>query len=1105
MRSILKRRRGRAAAAAAVTAAALIGVIPLGGAAMAAPSPAEVVLPAEYRADPYTRLPIAGLTGFLRYAGGYTWISYADGTRTPLDSNTGVPYATGSDVIAWGDGYTLRLYDPTRGTTQVIDIPNGLAFKGTLGTSAITTERSNPDRWHLLTRGEDGVTDKALALPPGATNVSTPSFKVPSPYGFLLRYTLNGVSHLTWVDSTFTAKPANVNAYGTSDDTVVAGTYLFRRYPNENRLRIWDVTGDFSAPVHEMDWAGGTPVALVGDQVLARVTAESGGDRLVARPLAGGADVPVLDRVVNDTPVSPDGRVIAVRAEGIERTVHAIQAGLDGAPPAVTKITDIPPTRTRLETTTLAQGVLQTYGTGPGNTGLLTSTELATAGDPTAGARKELDNHLCGSFDCTSIVPTGDGRSVLLRSSSNGLIHVLEAGQGLPGTSVAEVDPSDHVLRASGRYIAYRLPDQRAEVRDLDTHQVVLDQPHPDPSNPQIALTGDTLWETAGTPGSVRAVDVRSGATRQSLEVADCDLTDLQVNGSLLYWKCDAKAGVRDLVSGANIAVSAHDTALLGDGYLAHQQDGVLSVTPLRGAGTTRVVGNPSKAGINFTVDRFGGPLAYADDQDRVHVVRSGVPASDLTTLDSDTPETLDLDTTTASWTGRWWLSKPAVSWTLTVKDRAGNTVRTQGAGETRGLVKAAWVGKDDNGAALADGRYTYDLTALPADGTGPQLHRTGEVFLTHGRLGTYEPVSPARILDTRSGLGAPKAKVGPGGTVTLQVTGRGGVPATGVTAITMNVTATNPNASTYVSVYPYGTPRSAASSLNAAAGRTVPNLVTVPVKDGKVTLYNHAGTTDLLADVAGYHTLSGEGDRFRSVTPGRVLDTRSGLGAPKAEIGSAQTVTLQVAGRGGVPATGVTAITMNVTATNPTASTYVSVYPYGTPRSAASNLNMVAGQTVANLVTVPVKDGKVTLYNHAGTTDLLADVAGYFTSGAGDRFRSVTPARLLDTRSGLGAPKAKIGSAQTVTLQVTGRGGVPATGVTAITMNVTATNPTSVGYVSVCPYGTPRPATSNLNVVNGQTVANQVVVPVKDGKVTLYNHSGTIDLLADVAGYYTS
>ncbi|WP_328721566.1 peptidoglycan recognition protein [Streptomyces sp. NBC_00247] len=368
----------------------------------------------------------------------------------------------------------------------------------------------------------------------------------------------------------------------------------------------------------------------------------------------------------------------------------------------------------------------------------------------------------------------------------------------------------------------------------------------------------------------------------------------------------------------------------------------------------------------------------------------------------------------------------------------------------------------------------------------------------------TFVPLTPQRVMDTRAGLGVPKAKVGAAGVVTLQVTGANGVPSTGVGAVVLNVTATTSTAVSYISVYPNGTTRTSASNLNVVAGLTVPNLVIVPVVNGKVDFYNNAGTVNLIADITGYFSTGGEGSTHVNLGPKRVMDTREGLGVPKAQVGPAGVVTLQVAGVNGVPATGVTAVVLNVTATHVSATSFVSVYPDGTTRTSASNLNVVKGQTVPNLVIVPVVNGKVSFYNNAGTVDLIADITGYFTSGGeGSTHVNLGPKRVMDTREGLGVPKAQVGPAGVVTLQVAGVNGVPATGVTAVVLNVTATHVSATSFVSVYPAGTTRTSASNLNVVKGQTVPNLVIVPVVNGKVSFYNNAGTVDLIADVTGYF--
>ncbi|WP_079159741.1 peptidoglycan recognition protein family protein [Streptomyces griseus] len=367
-----------------------------------------------------------------------------------------------------------------------------------------------------------------------------------------------------------------------------------------------------------------------------------------------------------------------------------------------------------------------------------------------------------------------------------------------------------------------------------------------------------------------------------------------------------------------------------------------------------------------------------------------------------------------------------------------------------------------------------------------------------------FVPVTPQRLMDTRVGLGVPKAQVGPAGVVTLQVTGANGIPATDVGAVVLNVTATHVSSTSFVSVYPDGTTRTSASNLNVVQGQTVPNLVVVPVVNGRVSFYNNAGTLDLIADITGYFTSAGEGSTHVNLGPKRVMDTREGLGVPQAQVGPEGVVTLQVAGVNGVPAEGVSAVVLNVTATRVSATSFVSVYPDGTTRTSASNLNVKQGQTVPNLVIVPVVNGRVSFYNNAGTLDLIADITGYFTSaGEGATHINLGPKRVMDTREGLGVPQAQVGPEGVVTLKVAGVNGVPAEGVSAVVLNVTATHVSATSFVSVYPDGTTRTSASNLNVVKGQTVPNLVIVPVVNGKVSFYNNAGSLDLIADITGYF--
>ncbi|MFE5585344.1 hypothetical protein [Kitasatospora sp. NPDC056531] len=280
----------------------------------------------------------------------------------------------------------------------------------------------------------------------------------------------------------------------------------------------------------------------------------------------------------------------------------------------------------------------------------------------------------------------------------------------------------------------------------------------------------------------------------------------------------------------------------------------------------------------------------------------------------------------------------------------------------------------DTNG--LAPGSYDIQLDGVYGVSLPNSFTVTAPTAPTKSR---FVPITPARFLDTRDGTGAPAQQVGPGGVVSLQVAGVKGVPATGVTAVVMNVTAVNPTSAGHLTVYPDGQPVPDVSNLNFEAGQIVANLVTVPVVNGKVDLRNNAGSVDLIADVTGYYGDSGS--TFSPSTPVRLLDTRSGVGARAGTVGSGGIVSVPVTAIEGVPAAGVTAVVLNVTVTEPTSGSHLIVYPHGTARPDVSNLNYTAGQTRANLVVVPVVDGRVTLFNHWGDTHVIADLNGYFTA----------------------------------------------------------------------------------------------------------------------------
>lgn len=379
---------------------------------------------------------------------------------------------------------------------------------------------------------------------------------------------------------------------------------------------------------------------------------------------------------------------------------------------------------------------------------------------------------------------------------------------------------------------------------------------------------------------------------------------------------------------------------------------------------------------------------------------------------------------------------------------------------------------------------------------------------------GRYTPLTPARILDTRTGIGGLPGRIGSGATVDVQVTGQGGVPTTGVAAVAMNVTVTGPTAGGFLTIFPAGTARPLASNLNFTPGQTVPNLVVVKVGDGgKVSMFNSAGSTDVVYDVAGYFSEAGTGPadsdegRYKALVPARILDTRTGAGGG-VRLGPGQSLDVQVSGRGNFPAQGAAAAVLNVAATGTTAPSYLTVYPTGDPRPLAANLNFTAGDTVSNRAMVKLgAGGKVTVYNNAGSADVVVDVGGWFTGATapaaeGGICTALTPARILDTRDDTGSVTGPIPAGTAFAVQVTGQGGVPPTGVSAVILNTTMVDAAGPGYLTMYPRGTIRPLASDLNYASGETRPNLAVVRVGDsGMIDLFTSAGG-HLVIDVAGW---
>ncbi|MDH6576315.1 hypothetical protein [Kitasatospora sp. MAP5-34] len=274
-----------------------------------------------------------------------------------------------------------------------------------------------------------------------------------------------------------------------------------------------------------------------------------------------------------------------------------------------------------------------------------------------------------------------------------------------------------------------------------------------------------------------------------------------------------------------------------------------------------------------------------------------------------------------------------------------------------------------------------------------------------------------------------------------------------------------------------------------------------------KLTVTDRNGNTDSAIVEVGASYPAG---RLRPAS-GRILDTRTGYGH-RGKLGPGGELTVNIDPV--KPANGITnnnpsilAAVVNVTVVNPTADSYLTVYPTGQARPTTSNSNFTPGQTSAHLVTVPLgADGTFTIYNHTGSTDIVVDTVGWYTPVGEDNFTDLAPTRVLDTRIGLGTGKAGQIAPHTTSCFTlpADKLGLPSD-VDSVVLNLTATRSDRAGFLATTRGSDPHSytGTSNVNFGPGETVANQVIAPVLNGRFCVKNGPADVDAVADVSGYY--
>jgi hypothetical protein len=379
---------------------------------------------------------------------------------------------------------------------------------------------------------------------------------------------------------------------------------------------------------------------------------------------------------------------------------------------------------------------------------------------------------------------------------------------------------------------------------------------------------------------------------------------------------------------------------------------------------------------------------------------------------------------------------------------------------------------------------------------------------------GTYHALTPTRLLDTRTGTGLSGA-FSSHVARSFQVTGAV-IPAN-ATAVTGNLTVTQQTASGFLYVGPSPRQNPTSSTLNFPVGDDRANAVTVALGSGGVLWVTYAAPTlgssaQVIFDVTGYFTPDATGATYHALAPARLLDSRNGTGGTTI-FSSHVAQQFQVTGSGGVPSNA-TAVTGNLTVTQQSSLGFLYLGPNPANSPTSSNLNFPVRDDRANAVTVALGPGGVLWVTYAAptlgsTAQVIFDVTGFFTpDSSGAKYVPLSPARLLDTRTGTGG-LALFHSHTAQQFQVTSGAGIVPANATAVTGNLTVTLQSAVGFLYVGPDPANNPSSSTLNFPTNDDRANSVTVALSASGTLAVTYAAptlgpTAQVIFDVTGYFT-
>ena len=379
--------------------------------------------------------------------------------------------------------------------------------------------------------------------------------------------------------------------------------------------------------------------------------------------------------------------------------------------------------------------------------------------------------------------------------------------------------------------------------------------------------------------------------------------------------------------------------------------------------------------------------------------------------------------------------------------------------------------------------------SALMADdvttrlGGSRQIIGGGEVTPPVGGASyVYQPVPPTRVVDTR----LTGDRVAAGGTLTVDLSMLAPtLVGPDAAAAAVNVTSVDQATGGFLTVYPCGTERPLASSVNFLAGQPRGALATTLLRQPDRALCVFSNTaTNVVVDLQGVFAPS-DGLLFESVTPDRVLDTRV--------TGRKPTIAIPAP-----PGAKAVAATLTVTGSN--FAGFLTAYPcsLGFNLPVVSSVNWLPGETVAGAVFVPVADDGTFCLTANAPVDVIVDVTGVFGGATGNlRFTPVPPTRMVDTRVGTGGWRGHQAPGQTIEI-----GAAPEDAV-AVTGTITMIDPGVSGYVTGTICGQPVGATSSVNGAGSSVMANSLTVELSPGGNLCITSLVATHTLFDTTGWW--